>query len=324
MSTFRAFVIPSFGTPGSFVDLHTDDLPAGEVLVRLTYSSLNYKDALGVTSKGKVLRTYPMVPGIDLAGVVEASSSPDLSPGDVVLGTGTGLGETRWGGYAEFARCDAANLLRIPAPLDDWSAMALGTAGFTAMLGVLAFEDHEVSGKVLVTGAAGGVGSVAVLLLSRLGYEVTASTGRPEERDYLKSLGASEIIHRSELSDPPAKPLLSERWGGVIDTVGGSTLAHVLAEMTYSGCIAACGMAAGGDLSTTVMPFILRGVTLTGLNSSACPRPRRERAWERLASLVTRADLEPITVTRELANVVDLSEEILAGRIRGRTVLKVS
>lgn len=261
--------------------LSTDDLPQGDVLLAVEYSSLNYKDGLAITGKGKIVRAWPMVPGIDLAGRVLESASADYAPGDPVVLTGWGVGEKYWGGYSQRQRVQSQWLVPLPQGLDTRSAMVIGTAGFTAMLCVMALEESGVApgdGSVLVTGASGGVGSVAVALLSKLGYRVAAVSGKPEAADYLRNLGAQEILSREEMSVPP-RPLEGQRWDGAIDTVGGVMLARVLAETRYNGCVAACGLAGGADLPTTVMPFILRNVTLRGVDSVQCPGPRRRTAW---------------------------------------------
>lgn len=302
-----------------------DDLMDGDVTVRVTHSTLNYKDGLAVTGKAPIIRRFPMIPGIDLAGVVTASSHPDYRPGDEVLATGWGLGETHYGGYAGYARVKGEWLIPIPAVFSRSTAMAIGTAGLTAMCSVLALEIHGVtpeSGPVLVTGASGGVGGVAVSLLSKLGYRVVAATGRMEERRYLEGLGACEIIDRSELTGTP-KPLCREQWAGAVDTAGGTVLANVLCRIRERGTVAACGLAAGMELATTVAPFILRGVTLAGISSVMAPRKLRLEAWGRLATDLDLKRLDSMTITRPLRDVEELAGEILAGRIRGRVVLEV-
>lgn len=309
-----------------FASLTTSDLPEGEVLIDVEASSLNYKDALAVTGKGRIIRTFPMVCGIDLAGRVLESSSSRFAPGDRVVGVGQGLGETRWGGYAERARLPASTLVPLPARLSSQQAMAIGTAGFTAMLSVLALEHEGVrapQGEVVVTGAAGGVGSMAVALLAARGYTVVASTGRADQADYLTKLGASRLIDRSELAAPTA-PLASERWAGAIDTVGGTTLASLIAATKTFGAVAACGLAGGSELHTTVFPFILRNVALLGINSTETPLPLRQRAWSRLASDLPDALLDEMATVEPLSRIHELSEEILAGRIRGRVVIDVT
>lgn len=303
------------------------DLPPGEVLIRVEYSSVNYKDALVMTGRLGIVRQYPLVPGIDLAGVVEASNEPYFQPGDRVLVTGQGLGEAHWGGYAQKARVPAEWLLRLPDGVTTWQAMALGTAGFTAMLCVLALEEHGLThsdGSVLVTGAMGGVGSLAVYLLSRRGYSVTAVTGRLDQAAYLHGLGATEVIDRARLLEEPQRPLLSERWAGAIDVVGGQLLAGVLRSMRYGASVAACGLAGGSDLPTTVFPFILRGVNLLGIDSVACPRTRRIAAWKALARDVDPAAYAQFARTIGVPEVLDVAHEILAGKVQGRLVVDVA
>ncbi|WP_019585567.1 MDR family oxidoreductase [Deinococcus apachensis] len=301
------------------------DLPGGDTVVRVTHSSLNYKDGLAVTGKPGVLRSYPMTPGIDLAGTVVNDETGAYQPGDAVLLTGWGIGERQDGGYAEYARVRSEWLVPLPEGTTAEWAMSVGTAGFTAMLAVLALEDHGLtpeSGEVLVTGAAGGVGSTAVALLAAAGYTVTASTGRREEEAYLRSLGASNVVGREEL--PGLKrPLEKERWAGVVDSVGAETLAGALASTRTHGSVAACGLAGGSALGTTVFPFILRGVNLLGIDSVNCPTPRRRAAWERLARDLPAPRLADVTQIRPLSDVPTLARAILAGRVRGRTVIDV-
>ncbi|MBE0489224.1 MAG: oxidoreductase [Halomonas sp.] len=301
-------------------------LPEGDVTVRVECSTLNYKDALAITGKGPVVRQFPMVPGIDLAGTVEASSSDEFQPGDSVLLNGWGVGETHWGGLAEKARLKSDWLIPLPSAFSSRQAMAIGTAGYTAMLAVMALENNGVlpdHGDVLVTGANGGVGSYSIALLSRLGYRVIAATGRPEEEAYLKGLGAEEIIDRSELSEP-GRPLAKERWAGAIDSVGSHTLANVLAATRYGGTVAACGLAQGMDLPSSVAPFILRGVTLAGIESVMKPRPERLEAWRRLGELLDPAQLDAITRTIGLEEAIATADELLAGRVRGRVVVSMA
>ena len=299
-------------------------LPQGNVTVAVEYSTLNYKDGMILGGIGRLVRTYPHVGGIDFAGVVESSDDSRFAAGDRVVLTGWRVGETHWGGYAERARVDADWLVRLPDGLSTLDAMALGTAGFTSMLAVGALEDHGLgSGPVLATGAAGGVGSVAVHLLSAAGYDVAASTGRPETADYLRNLGASEIIDRAELAEPPQRPLGSERFGGCVDAVGGTTLANVLTQMSYGSSVAACGLAGGNGLDTTVIPFLLRGVNLLGIDSVMCPFGPRQAAWERLDELVDRDLLASMTTTVGLGDLPELGPKILAGEVRGRTVVDV-
>ena len=309
-----------------------DELPApgGDAVVRVDYSSLNYKDGLALTGQGKILRASPMVPGVDLAGTVEnPGSDPRFNAGDRVVLTGWGVGEKYSGGYAGYARVRGDWLIPLPAGLTTRSAMAIGTAGFTAMQCVLALEDHGVTpgagNEIIVSGAAGGVGSLAVALLARRGYRVVASTGRSEtEGDYLRSLGAAEVIPRSVLAAASGRPLDSARWAGGIDTVGGETLASILRQTKEYGSVAACGLAGGSNLPTTVMPFILRGVNLLGIHSVMCPRPLRERAWQRLATDVDLHQLETMTRVVTFREALSLGPDILAGNVRGRLVVDVN
>ncbi|SFB14796.1 MDR family oxidoreductase [Azotobacter beijerinckii] len=306
--------------------LDETQLPEGDVTVRVDCSTLNYKDALAITGKGPVVRTFPMVPGIDLAGTVEASASPDFKVGDAVLLNGWGVGEQHWGGLAQKARLDGRWLIPLPLGFTARQAMAVGTAGYTAILSVLALERHGVTpeqGEILVTGANGGVGSFAVVLLARLGYRVVASTGRPEQADYLKKLGAAEIIDRTTLSEP-GRPLARERWAGVIDSLGSHTLANACATTRYGGTVAACGLAQGMDFPATVAPFILRGVTLAGIDSVMRPRADRIVAWERLARDLDLALLDEITREIGLDEAIPMAGELLAGKVRGRVVVDVN
>jgi acrylyl-CoA reductase (NADPH) len=293
--------------------------------VRVEYSALNYKDGLAVTGKAPVVRRFPMIAGIDLAGTVEQSSHPQWKPGDKVICTGWGMGETHLGAYAEKARVRGDWLVRLPEGMSARDAMAIGTAGFTAMLAVLALEKHGLvpkDGPIVVTGAAGGVGSVATAVLSKLGYQVIASTGRMSEAAYLKNLGAAEVIDRSELSGP-AKTLARERWAGGIDSVGSTTLANILSMTKYAGAIAACGLAAGIDLPASVAPFILRGVCLLGIDSVMCPIELRKVAWSRLARDLDPGKLVEITHEIGLGEVMAAGAKILAGQVRGRIVVKI-
>ncbi|MHA7880045.1 MAG: acrylyl-CoA reductase (NADPH) [Saccharospirillum sp.] len=324
---FKALIIRKTDDAQSVAIESLDDaqVPAGDVVVRVSHSTLNYKDALAITGKGPVVKHFPMVPGIDLAGVVEVSESPDFAIGDAVVLNGWGVGEKHWGGLAEKARLDSQWLIPQPAGLSAAHCMAIGTAGYTAMLSVMALERHGVTpdqGEILVTGANGGVGSYAVALLSKLGYTVVAATGRPEEADYLKGLGASEIVHRNTLSEP-GRPLARERWAGAVDSVGSHTLANVLAATRYGGTVTACGLAQGMDLPATVAPFILRGVTLAGIDSVMQPRARRIEAWQRLSDLLDPGQLEAITQTISLDQAVENAEALLEGRIRGRVVVAI-
>ena len=301
-------------------------LPEGDVTVRVAYSTLNYKDGLAITGKGPVVRKFPMVPGIDLAGTVEASTHAGIAVGDKVVLNGWGVGEGHWGGLAQRARLKGDWLVPLPAAFTPRQAMAIGTAGYTAMLCVMALERHGVTpanGEVLVTGANGGVGSVAVALLAKLGYTVVASTGRPQEADYLKALGAAEIIDRAQLS-APGKPLAKERWAGAVDTVGSHTLANVCASTNYRGAVAACGLAQGMDFPSSVAPFILRGVTLAGVDSVMAPRAERLEAWRRLAQDLDVARLELMTHEIGLGEAVATAAALLEGKVRGRVVVDVN
>ncbi len=327
MATFKAIRIDKAdkGTTVALTQFDEADLMDGDVTVRVEWSTLNYKDGLALTGKAPVVRRFPMIAGIDFAGTVEASSHPQWKAGDKVVCTGWGMGETHLGAYAEMARVKGDWLVALPQGLSARDAMAIGTAGFTAMLSVLALEKHGLSpksGPVVVTGAAGGVGSVAIAVLSKLGYHVIASTGRASETDYLKQLGAAEIIDRNELS-APAKPIAKERWAGGIDSVGSTTLANLLSMTKYGGAIAACGLAAGMDLPSSVAPFILRGVCLLGIDSVMCPIEPRKAAWQRLASDLDRTKLSEITHEISLDQVSEWGAKILAGQVRGRTVVKI-
>jgi acrylyl-CoA reductase (NADPH) len=312
---------------GKIEDIDDGQLPAGDVTVAVQYSTLNYKDAMVLGGLGRLVRQYPHVPGIDFAGVVESSQSPLWKPGDPVVLTGWRVGETHWGGYAGKARVKGEWLVALPAGLTAKRAMAVGTAGFTAMLAVMALEQHGVTperGEVLVTGAAGGVGSVAVAILARLGYRVAAATGRPETHDYLTALGASSFVERAALAAPPVRPLDSERWAGCIDAVGGVTLASVLTQMKYRGAVAACGLAGGSKLDTTVIPFLLRGVNLLGIDSVMSPPAERKSAWARLARDLPGDKLDAISQLAGLTALARLGPEILAGKVRGRVVIDVN
>ena len=327
MGTFRAIRIDKAekGTTAALTQFDEAELMEGDVTVRVEYSAVNYKDGLAVTGKAPVVRRFPMIAGIDFAGTVEQSSHASWKAGDKVICTGWGMGETHLGAYAEKARVKGDWLVRLPDGMSTRSAMAIGTAGFTAMLSVLALEKHGLtpkSGAVVVTGAAGGVGSVATAVLSKLGYHVIASTGRMAEAEYLKSLGAAEVIDRAELSGP-AKPLARERWAGGVDSVGSTTLANLLSMTKYQGAIAACGLAAGMDLPSSVAPFILRGVCLLGIDSVMCPIERRKAAWGRLASDLDSAKLTEITHEIGLNEVIGAGAKILAGEVRGRIVVKI-
>ncbi|HEX3065837.1 MAG TPA: MDR family oxidoreductase [Dongiaceae bacterium] len=308
-------------------ELAEDKLPAGDVTVAVEYSTLNYKDGLILGGLGRLVRNYPHVPGVDFAGRVLESSHPKWKAGDVVVLTGWRVGETQWGGYGQKARVKGDWLVALPMGMTARQAMAIGTAGFTSMLAVMALEEHGVgpaSGEVLVTGAAGGLGSVAVSILARLGYKVAASTGRAETHEYLKKLGAATIVDRSAIEKLPAKPLESERWAGCIDSVGGSTLANAMASMKYHGAIASCGLAGGTKLETTVIPFLLRGISVLGIDSVMCPLSRREKAWARLARDLPMDQLESMIVPAKLGDLAKLGSEILAGKVRGRVVVDVN
>ncbi len=328
MATFRAIRIDKAekGTTAALVEFDEADLMEGDVTVRVEWSTLNYKDGLAVTGSAPVVRRFPMIAGIDFAGTVEQSSHPRWKAGDRVICNGWGLGETHLGAYAEKARVKGDWLVRLPDNISARNAMAIGTAGYTAMLAVLALEQHGLtpaSGPIVVTGAAGGVGSVATAILAKLGYHVIASTGRPAEAGYLKGLGAAEVIERNELSGP-AKPLARERWAGGVDSVGSTTLANLLSMTKYRGAIAACGLAGGMDLPTSVAPFILRGVCLLGIDSVMCPLELREVAWKRLASDLETEKLTEITHEIGLDDVIGAAGKILAGQVRGRIVVKIS
>jgi len=307
-------------------DIDESVLHDGDVTIRVAYSTLNYKDALAITGKGPVVRRFPMIPGIDLVGTVEHSDSADYKVGDTVVHTGWGVGEVHPGGLAEKARLKSEWLVPLPDAFSPTQAMAIGTAGFTAMLCVMALERHGVTpdkGEILVTGAAGGVGSVAVSLLTKLGYTVVGVSGRPEESDYIKGLGASEVLERSEFSSP-AKPIAKERWAGAIDVVGSHTLANVCSTMKYRGVVAACGLAGGMDFPSSVAPFILRGVTLAGIDSVMCPRAERLEAWQRLARDLDASKLEMLSHEIGLSEAIPVAGELLEGKVRGRVLVDIS
>jgi acrylyl-CoA reductase (NADPH) len=328
MATFRALMLHE---DGGKIDPRIEAvdetrLPPGEVAVAVEYSTLNYKDAMVLQGLGRLVRNYPHIPGVDFAGIVERSDSPEFKPGDAVILTGWRVGEVQWGGYAEKARVKASWLVRRPEGLSAAQAMAVGTAGFTAMLAVMALERHGLRpgvGDVLVTGAAGGVGSVAIALLSALGHRVVAATGRPDQRDYLMDLGAADLIERAALAAKPTRPLDRERWAGAIDAVGGNTLATILTQLEYRASVAACGLAGGSDLPATVIPFLLRGVNLLGIDSVMCPREERTEAWRRLARDLPLNRLERMTHIEPLAAVPGLAQKILKGEVRGRTVIDI-
>jgi acrylyl-CoA reductase (NADPH) len=327
VTKFKAIVIEKAdkGQTISLGEFDEADLMDGDVTVRVEWSTINYKDGLAITGKAPVVRRFPMIPGIDFAGTVETSTHPDWKPGDKVILNGWGTGETHLGAYGEKARVKGQWLVRLPAGLSARDAMAIGTAGYTAMLAVMALERHGIApdrGPVLVTGAAGGVGSVAVALLAKLGFAVIASTGRTTEADYLKSLGAAEIVDRAELTGQP-RPLAKERWAGAIDSVGSSTLANALSMTKYGGAVAACGLAGGMDLPTSVAPFILRGVSLLGIDSVQCSPKLRTEAWRRLDLDLDRAKLAAMTREIGLSEVIETAGTILEGRVRGRIVVKI-
>jgi acrylyl-CoA reductase (NADPH) len=314
------------GSKAALTDFDEKNLMDGDVTVRVEYSTINYKDGLAITGKAPVVRRWPMIAGVDLAGTVESSANPQWKAGDKVVLNGFGLGETHLGAYAEKVRVKGDWLVRLPDGISARDAMAIGTAGYTAMLCVLALERHGVKpadGPAIVTGAAGGVGSVAVALLSKLGYHVIASTGRTSETDYLKSLGASEIVDRAELSGP-AKPLAKERWAAGIDSVGSTTLANIISMTKYNGAIAACGLAQGMDLPSSVAPFILRGVALLGVDSVMCKMEWRQQAWKRLATDLDHKKLAAMTTEIGLGKVIETAPSILAGKVRGRIVVRVA
>jgi acrylyl-CoA reductase (NADPH) len=328
MTTFKAIVIEKTenGQKVTLTDFDDRDLMEGDVTVRIEWSTVNYKDGLAITGKSPVVRRFPMIPGVDFAGTVDASSHPAWKPGDKVICNGWGVGETHLGAYAEKARVKGDWLVSLPKTISAREAMAIGTAGYTAMLAVMALERYGLtpaSGPVIVTGAAGGVGSVAISLLAKLGWQVTASTGRLEEADYLKGLGAADIIERKELSGP-AKPLAKERWAAGIDSVGSTTLANVLSMTRQRGAIAACGLAGGMDFPGSVAPFILRGVALLGIDSVMCPLERRREAWKRLETDLDRGKLATLTSEIVLADVITTAPAIVDGKVRGRIAVRVT
>ena len=327
MATFKAIRIDKDdqGYRAGAARFDEADLMDGDVTVRVSHSTINYKDGLAVTGKSPVVRRFPMIPGIDFAGVVESSSNPDFKPGDAVVLNGWGVGETHLGGLAQKARVKGDWLIPLPAGLSAEQAMAIGTAGYTAMLAVMALESHGLKpsdGPALVTGAAGGVGSVAVSLLAQAGWRVIASTGRPNEAQFLKDLGAAEIIDRAELS-APGRPLGKERWAACVDSVGSHTLANALAQTKYGGAVAACGLAQGMDLPASVAPFILRGVSLLGIDSVMAPKARRIAAWGRLARDLDKAKLASITAVIPFDRAIQAANLILDGKIRGRVVVEI-
>lgn len=325
---FNAILVEQDGdqSHAALTQLDEASLPEGDVQVRVEWSTLNYKDALAITGKGAVVRHFPMVPGIDLAGVVERSEHPEWAAGDRILLNGWGIGESHWGGLAQQARVNGDWLTRMPQTLDSRQAMAIGTAGYTAMLSLLALERHGLTpdhGDVLVTGANGGVGSLAITLLAKRGYRVVAATGRPQEAAFLERLGAAEIIDRQSLSEP-GKPLAKARWAAAVDSVGSHTLANVCAQTQPDGLVAACGLAQGMDFPASVAPFILRGVSLLGINSVTRPREERERAWARLAQDIDATALKEISRDIGLSETLDAADQLMAGNIRGRVVVDVN
>ncbi|MCE9523477.1 MAG: oxidoreductase [Alphaproteobacteria bacterium] len=324
---FRCILITKSesGQTAAITELHDSDLAEGDVTVGVTHSTLNYKDGLAITGAAPVVRKFPLIAGIDFAGYVLCSADERFLPGDAVVANGWGMGETHHGGYATRARVKGEWLVPLPRTFGPSEAMAIGTAGYTSMLAVMKLEDLGLTpdkGPILVTGAAGGVGSVAIAILSKLGYRVIAATGRMNEGAYLRGLGATDVIDRAELSGD-VRPLAKERWAGAIDSVGSKTLANVLAATSYGGVVAACGLAQGMDLPTFVAPFILRGVTLAGIDSVQCPRPRRVQAWERLARDLDLAKFGPAITTARLSDVLTLAPQILKGQVRGRVVVNV-
>ncbi|MGE0153273.1 MAG: MDR family oxidoreductase [Reyranellaceae bacterium] len=328
--TIRALVLEQGAdkkVTSAIKEVSEDRLPAGDVTVKVDYSTVNYKDGLIVTTGGRLVKTWPHVGGIDLAGTVEKSDDPGFKPGDKVLVNGYRLGELFWGGYASKARLKAAHLVRLPAAISTKRAMAIGTAGYTAMLCVLALEKHGIKpadGEILVTGAAGGVGSVAIAILKKLGYQVVAATGRPEEADYLKGLGAASVIERAALTEAGEAPLLSERYAGVVDTVSGVMLARALAQVKYMGAAAVCGLAGGVTFPGNIMPFILRGIAMYGIDSVMLPMQPRQEAWNRLATDLPLDKLDAMTVEAALGDVPRLAVDILKGKVRGRVVVDVN
>ena len=314
------------GYRAELTELPEDRLPEGDVAVDVEYSTLNYKDGLAITGKGPIVRAFPMVPGIDFAGVVRSTAHPDFAVGDRVVLNGWGVGEQHWGGLAQKAKVRGDWLIKLPSSMPARRAMAIGTAGYTAMLCIMALEKYGIrteDGDILVTGASGGVGSIAIMLLHKLGYRVVASTGRLEEGPYLKALGAGEIIDRASLVQA-GKPLQKERWAAAVDSVGSHTLANICAGLKADGAVAACGMAQGLDLPTSVAPFILRGVALLGINSVTRPKVQRIEAWERLSSLLSESDLEQTASEIGLGDVVATAERLVSGHVRGRTVVNVN
>ncbi len=325
--TFQALMLTQDderNTHSAIQHITIDDLPEGDVLVKVDYSSLNYKDGLAITGSVPVVRNFPMIPGIDFAGIVAASTSDKFVEGDAVILTGWGVGEKHWGGHAEYARVPADYLVPLPAGLSTEQAMIIGTAGFTAMMAVMALQQHQITpdmGDILVTGASGGTGSMAIAILALLGYDVVASTGREELADYLKSIGAKEVIGRL---DAPTRPLAKTRWAGAIDSVGGDTLTAILPEVHYGGSVACFGMAGGSDFTASVYPFILRGVNLLGIDSVMCPTDYRITVWEQIADLIRDERFDAIKQIEPLSALPQLAVDILAGQVRGRIVIDVN
>lgn len=325
---FNALVVPQPDAKPTchFEGWHEKQLPDHPVLVKVAFSSLNYKDALAVTGRGKVLRSFPIIPGIDLAGTVVKSATPQFQPGDTVVLCGGGLGEDFCGGFAQFARVPVEPLVHLPENMSIEEAMTAGTAGFTAMLAVLALQDAGIrpeQGRVIVSGASGGLGSIAVAILAQLGYQVSAISGRPQNGAYLSQLGASKILPREEFLEP-AKSLEQQRWAGAIDTVGNQLLAKLLAQTNYGGAVASCGLAGGHELNTTVMPFILRGIKLLGINSTYAPPEQRQRAWQRLAEVLEHGFWKSISQTIGFREIPAYAEKLLAGEIRGRVIVDIN
>lgn len=327
--TFRAYLLREGAdrkVTGGFEEVPTADLPDGDVTVRVAYTTVNYKDGMVMNGIGRLVRTYPHVPGVDFSGTVETSSNPAFAPGDSVVLTGWRVGEVRWGGYGALARVPGDWLVKLPAGLTLARAMALGTAGFTAGLAVDTLESAGMAparGEVLVTGASGGVGSVAVALLAAKGYTVVASTGRAETHGYLTDLGAASIVDRAELSEPPKRPLAGERFQAAVDNVGGSTLANLLTQIAYNGAVAAVGLTGGNEVTTTVLPFLLRGVSLLGIESVMCPADRRERVWRAIAETLPMAKLDAISHTHTFEELPALGQAILKGAVQGRAIVTV-
>ena len=330
MDTFNALVLnkDDDGVTSAVESVGIDDLPEGDVVVAVDYSTLNYKDGLILKGLGGLVRNYPHVPGVDLSGVVESSESANFSAGDRVVLNGWRFGEVCWGGYAQKARVKSDWLVKLPDNISNEQAMAIGTAGYTAMLAVMALEDHGLTpdseGEVLITGAAGGVGSIATAILANLGYQVTASTGRVETAEYLTSLGAASIVSREKLEKAPKGPLSGERWAGAIDNVGGPILANVLAGMKYHASVAAIGLAASAKLETTVVPFIIRGVNLLGIDSVMCPKDKRIVAWGRLSKELPQDKLGDAATIVGLGDIAGFADDILAGKVKGRVVVDVN